>query len=848
MAITAETRTDIIELVVTTLNAVPGTTLLNELVAIVDGGGTLNDVAANLTARADFQGIYPLFQTAEEFANAWLGTLVPEASAEALAEGVAVAVGLLNGGATRADLMIEAQTFLSGASESDASFGTSAANFNNKVEVATYHTVTKKQDASDLTALQNVLSGVTSNDTSVTTANTAIDTGNVDVGAKSFIHTTGIDTFTGGAAGDTFTGQIDDNTASANTFNAADTIDGGAGTDVLNVIADTSGAGLNLPAATISNIENIFIRNVSGQALTADANIPSGEKQLWADRSTSAVTFSNVGSGVTVGIKGDGSSANAAVTANHSVTVTSGSLAIDGDTTGGAVTIGGASMSTLTIASTGGTNKLASLALPAANKTITIDATTGLDLGTGITGSTATDGTITVNGAGAVDLGSGAILNAYDTVDASGNSGGVTVTLDAETDTKFTGGSGKDKVTTGAALSTGSVDAGDGEDTLTVAATAHITSTIGKKYTNFELLTLADGQTIDMDHVAGITGVTVNDASAGATIVNDLSAAQAANLTFSDINDAATISVKGATTVGTNDSLNITISNGGLPGSTLVPTATDGTDWTIAGVETITLNVVDDYDADNMSNITGMTKLIASGGGDIDIITGALNLGANGSVDFSGVSGAVIFNAAALATNAFLYTGGSKGDTVTTSAIGGSIFNTGAGNDSITTTQPTGGSTGTTINGGAGKDTVVVNTLGNDAIDRIVLKFAAGDSVSDSSTTGISTTLTDDIQSVDTAAAAGTTGNHITFDTEVSATAVTAGTTDVKLGTTTVTNAGDFFVNIDAAATVYIYQDTDGDKIIEAGEFAVQLSGVTTAIAAAGEFTVSGGNLLFIGL
>ena len=41
MAITAETRQDIIELVVTAYGAAPGTTLLTELVAIVDDGGTL---------------------------------------------------------------------------------------------------------------------------------------------------------------------------------------------------------------------------------------------------------------------------------------------------------------------------------------------------------------------------------------------------------------------------------------------------------------------------------------------------------------------------------------------------------------------------------------------------------------------------------------------------------------------------------------------------------------------------------------------------------------------------------------------------------------------------------------
>jgi len=100
MAITAETRQDIIELVVTAYNAAPGTELLNELVAIVNNGGTLTDVANNLTTRSEWTSKYPSFQTAEEFADEWLGNLVPEASADALAEGKTVAVGLVNGGSS----------------------------------------------------------------------------------------------------------------------------------------------------------------------------------------------------------------------------------------------------------------------------------------------------------------------------------------------------------------------------------------------------------------------------------------------------------------------------------------------------------------------------------------------------------------------------------------------------------------------------------------------------------------------------------------------------------------------------------------------------------------------------
>jgi hypothetical protein len=843
MAITAETRTDIIELVVTTLNAAPGTTLLNELAAIVDGGGTLADVAAALTDRADFKAIYPTFQTANEFATAWLSTLVPEASAEALAEGVAIAEGLLNGGASRADLMLEAQAFLSAASETDADFGTSAARFNNQVEVATYHTVTQKQDATDLQVLQDAISTVTSDDTTVAAANTAIDTGATDVGAKSFTLTTGIDTFTGGSAGDTFTGQIDDNTASANTLGAADVLDGGTGTDTLNVIADTSGGAIALPAANIKNIENVFFRNVSGQTLEVDATRLSGEQQIWSDRSSHQVDVKNISSGTTIGIRGDGSTTNGDVNLTYSGSATAGTLAIDGDTTAGDVVMTAAGMTSLSITSTGGTNKLGKLDAPATVKDVTIDATTSLDLGTGIGVAAAVDGTITVTGAATVDLGSNAIQASFDTIDASASSGGVTVTLDAETDTKVTGGSGTDTVTTGAVLATGSVDAGAGSDTLIVADSTHITSTVGKKYTNFETLRVNDGVTIDMDHVAGITSLQIVDIG-GTTVVNDISATQAAGVVLLSQSGAMTLSVKNATTVGTIDSLTLVVTDGD---STTSEADAAGGDITVAGVETITISATDDFTLTTMANISGMTKLVATGPGDIDITTGAIDLGVNGVVDFSGLTATSVFNAAAAVTNAFAFTGGSGADTVTTSVIGGTIVNTGAGNDVITVTQPTGGTTGVTVEGGAGQDDVTVAGVGNDAIDRVVIKYAAGDSISDSSTSGISATLTDTVDTLNTTTAAAAAGNHVTFDTEVSATAVTAGTTNVTLGTTTVTNAGDFFVNIEDATNVYIYQDTDGDKIIEAGEFALHLTNVAGGAATAGDFTIVGGNLVFAG-
>ena len=118
----------------------------------------------------------------------------------------------------------------------------------------------------------------------------------------------------------------------------------------------------------------------------------------------------------------------------------------------------------------------------------------------------------------------------------------------------------------------------------------------------------------------------------------------------------------------------------------------------------------------------------------------------------------------------------------------------------------------------------------------------------DSSVTGtgfVAATM-DAITGIDFAnAAAAAAGHVITFDTVESATAVTFSSSAPTFGTTTVTNANDFYVyNTGAGGITYIYQDTDGDKIIENGEFGVQLTGVAATASTSTEFTIVSGDLL----
>ncbi|CAE7163526.1 rsaA [Symbiodinium microadriaticum] len=264
MAITAETRNDIIELVVAAYNAAPGTTLLNELVAIIDGGGTLADVAVELTTNAEWTSRYPTFQTAEEFAAEWLGNIVPEASAEAIAEGTAVVVGVINGGGSFADIITEGANFLSALDEADASFGTSAANFNNRVEVAAHHTVTLEQAALSSGALD----GVTSTDSTVDTAKDSLS-GTSNVG-QTFTLTSSIDTITGGAGND----RIIAGTQAGNaTLSAGDTLVGEGGTDTLVIANSGVAAGNNAAAFATANISGIEVIEYTSGAAAQPLNI-----------------------------------------------------------------------------------------------------------------------------------------------------------------------------------------------------------------------------------------------------------------------------------------------------------------------------------------------------------------------------------------------------------------------------------------------------------------------------------------------------------------------------------------------------------------------------------------------
>jgi hypothetical protein len=304
MAITAETRTDIIDLVVAALDVAPGTTLLSELVAIVDGGGTLADVAANLTARTDYLAKYPTFQTANEWATEWLGNLIPEADAATMAAAVTIAEGMINSGSTQAAIIVEAASFLAAAT-ADATYGTVATAFVNNSSVAAYHTITKEE--ADIGT--STLTGVDSTDASVTSAKATLDVV-APVAGSTFTLTTGVDTgasFTGGAGADTYAATAI--SAGKETLTSGDSLTGGEGTDRLTLTSSVAGTYGN--GAIGSSIEELQVTATA--ATVVDATLMTSVTDIYNVGSTTAGTLSVTGAAAIPNVHMTGSNGNTTV-------------------------------------------------------------------------------------------------------------------------------------------------------------------------------------------------------------------------------------------------------------------------------------------------------------------------------------------------------------------------------------------------------------------------------------------------------------------------------------------------------------------------------------------------------
>lgn len=632
--------------------------------------------------------------------------------------------------------------------------------------------ITGYSGAAAAQAARAFLATVTDTAASLAAANTAlasqvaaaVSLGVTGIVGSTFTLTTGIDSITGTANNDTINASAVYDAAeavtTASTLGVSDTIAAGTGTDTLNLtISGAQDAAVVLPAASYTGLEVMNVRNTVAQTASLDASTVAGLTNFNADRSIGAVTVTNLAAGGSVGMIGDTAVTNGAVNGGYVATATSAIVNVSGGTKAGAITITGAGLTSATVNSGGAANTVGAVDL-AASKTITVNASTNFTT-TGIA-TTAAGSTLTVVGA-ATSVSVGALDADVTTVSAAGlTSGGLTATLSADTTTKVTGGAGNDVITTGAVLTTGTVDAGAGTaDRLVIAGSTHVaTATLAGKYTNFEVVQVQDGVSQDVSLISGITAVRIND-GAGATAVTNLTAAQAAAITVvaGDATGAITIGVKDATVVNQLDTVKIDANDG----AATVGTIALGTP-VLAGVETLEVTATDNVTIAALTSASALSSIVFKGAGTVGLTTGAIST-ANAHIDSSAATGVQTIDASGWATNGVKITGGSAADSLTGSGQADVIIG-GAGNDTIT-----GGAGADTLTGGDGVDTFVMLTAtiasGNDTItdftagtggDRIDLGFltipAALTAVS---TTAAATIATNTIYTVNLGAAIGTT-------------------------------------------------------------------------------------------
>ena len=272
MAITAQTRTQLIGLSVAMLGSAPGTDRLNHWVADVDDGMSVDDLANHIAETEAFQDKYPTFLTNMEFAEAFLGSVMYGVSGDLMTAAVELVSGMLDGGLSRGSLALAVVDALHDIAmqgmdhDAYADLGMSAMAFANKVEVATHYTL----DSRMADPSESVLEGVTNEADSVMMAIDAIDNPPAPPvepeTAQRFVLTPTIDDVMGGDTDDTIVAQPVSQVSSVfqDVLNPFDTIDGGGGTDTIHIFGVNPDDELSLGAEDISNVENVVINTVGG--------------------------------------------------------------------------------------------------------------------------------------------------------------------------------------------------------------------------------------------------------------------------------------------------------------------------------------------------------------------------------------------------------------------------------------------------------------------------------------------------------------------------------------------------------------------------------------------------------
>lgn len=175
MAITTQEQQNIIGLTVGLFNAAPGAQYLEELTAVYEANGNSLEALVNYILTTDaFNAQYASAQSDEDVIAIAVETFGVDQDSEAFAEASAFFANGLAAGRSAADLLIEAANYLNG--DVDPQFADIAAQFQNKIAVATYFSVERDDiEELDVAALKAVVAGVTADEESVQAAIDAVE-------------------------------------------------------------------------------------------------------------------------------------------------------------------------------------------------------------------------------------------------------------------------------------------------------------------------------------------------------------------------------------------------------------------------------------------------------------------------------------------------------------------------------------------------------------------------------------------------------------------------------------------------------------------------------------------------
>ncbi|GAB2946777.1 beta strand repeat-containing protein [Aquaspirillum soli] len=263
-------QTQLVQMTVGLFNAAPGVTYMNDFAKSLNAGSDVASLAKGLVNSPAFTALYPLFDTNTQFANKYmsnlLGNTVSVANKEWAANWMA---GQLNAGVSRADAVLTTLVTLLGISSSDPNWGLAVQQFNNRVDVAKYYTLTKNGNATDLASLQGTISSVGSDAASVTQAKTQIDNNGVVITPPPPVTSPVFALTTAASDSPSLTTGNDTVTAGVDALNSGDLIIDQQTTDA-DVLTAVIGSGNDDQAPTIRKIEMVNL-DFQGFGLTFDA-------------------------------------------------------------------------------------------------------------------------------------------------------------------------------------------------------------------------------------------------------------------------------------------------------------------------------------------------------------------------------------------------------------------------------------------------------------------------------------------------------------------------------------------------------------------------------------------------